>query len=72
IEVMKNDSKHGNKIAFEKVYAEIGNPDPTKEKAKKVRDSVEKLLNKFKKEKYIKNFSFYKSGRTFKGVEVIY
>ncbi|MBM7650540.1 hypothetical protein JOC78_003537, partial [Bacillus ectoiniformans] len=31
IEVMKNDSKHGNKIAFEKVYAEIGNPDPTKE-----------------------------------------
>lgn len=73
IEEMKNPSnKMGNKILFESIYNIIDQPDPDKKKAKKVRDIVKTLLTKFKTEKYIKDFEFYKEGRSFKGVEIIY
>jgi len=73
IEVMKNTKNNlGNKIAFSSIYTEIGRPEPTKEKASKVRSSVEKILGKYKKEKYIKDFEFYKEGRAFKGVQIKY
>lgn len=72
IEVMKENKDTSNKILFERIFNEIDHPEPTTDKARKVRNNVEKLLSKFKKEKYIKDFKFYKSGRAFKGIEIVY
>jgi len=72
IEVMKKNKDQSNRILLDSVYEEIDQPEPTKEKAKKVRDTIEKLLSKFILEKYIKGFEFYKEGRTFKGVKIFY
>jgi hypothetical protein len=72
IEVMKNNKNQSNRILLDSVYKEIDQPDPTKKKALKVRNIIEKLLSKFVSEKYIKNFEFYKEGRAFKGIEIIY
>ncbi len=72
IEVMKRNNNQSNCILLERVYEEINEPEPTKEKAKKVRDIIEKLLGKFVSEKYIKDFEFYKEGRAFKGIKIIY
>lgn len=72
IEVMKENQSTSNKILFEKIFNEIDHPEPTADKARKVRNNVEKLLTKFKKEGYIKDFKFYKSGRSFKGIDIIH
>lgn len=72
IEVMKCDSQQSNRILFEKVFLELGLDSPTKEKAKKIRDSAEKLLTKFKDDKYIKGFELCKKGRSFHGVDIHY
>lgn len=72
IEVMKASNRHSNKITFEKIYTQIGLTDPDKKKAGRIRTIIEKLLTLFASNKYIKKFEFYKSGRSFKGVEIIY
>lgn len=73
IEVMKRNSKNqSNNILFQSVNEEIGHPDPTKQKAEKIRDTIKKLLDKFIELKYIKDFEFYKEGRAFKGVKITY
>lgn len=72
IEVMKHDEGQINKIKFTTLFEEIGQPGPTKEKSKKIRDNVMKLLEKYKSEKYIKNFNLYKIGRAYGGVEIFY
>ncbi len=72
IEVMKRNKKQSNKILFNSIYEEINNIEPTKEKAKKVRDTITKLLGRFKELDYIKDFTFYKEGRGFKGIEIYY
>lgn len=73
IEWMKaKKSKRTNKILLIGIYKEIDLLDPTKEKAKKVRDSISKILDSFKDDKYIKSYKFYKEGRSFKGIEINY
>ncbi len=72
IEVMKKNKDQSNCILLERVYEELNEPEPTKKKALKVRNIIEKLLSKFVSEKYIKNFEFYKEGRAFKGIEIFY
>lgn len=74
IEVMKRkENKHqSNNILFTTICSEIGQEDPTKEKAKKVRDITSKLLDSFKEVEYIKGYNFYKKGRAFEGVKVSY
>ena len=72
IEVMKKNKDQSNRILLERVYEELNEPEPTKKKALKVRNIIEKLLSKFVSEKYIKNFEFYKEGRAFKGIEIFY
>ena len=72
IEVMKKNKDQSNRILLERVYEELNEPEPTKKKALKIRNIIEKLLSKFVSEKYIKNFKFYKEGRAFKGIEIIY
>lgn len=72
IAVMKTDSKQSNRILLEKVYLELDLENPTKEKAKKIRGSIEKILTKFKDEKFIKGFEFCKKGRSFHGVDIWY
>lgn len=74
IEVMKRKgNKHqSNKIRFTSINQEIGQDDPAKEKAKKIRDNSSKLLDSFKDNDYIKEYKFYKEGRSFKGIEIFY
>ena len=72
IELMKKNKDQSNRILLERVYEELNEPEPTKKKALKIRNIIEKLLSKFVSEKYIKNFEFYKEGRAFKGIEIIY
>ena len=72
IEVMKKNKDQSNRILLERVYEELNEPEPTKKKALKIRNIIEKLLSKFVSEKYIKNFEFYKEGRAFKGIEIFY
>lgn len=74
IEVMKRKgNKHqSNKIRFISIYKEIGQDDPTKQKAQRVRENIEKLLGSFKDNDYIKGYKFYKEGRSFKGIEILY
>lgn len=74
IEVMKRKgNKHqSNKIRFTSIYKEIGQDDPTKQKAQRVRENIEKLLGSFKDNDYIKGYKFYKEGRSFKGIEILY
>lgn len=42
-----------------------------KTEAKRVRDKTEKILNSLKDEGYIKDWSFYKEGRYYVGVEIV-
>lgn len=70
IAVMKNDKTKSNKILFEKIYAELNLIDPDKKKCKKIRDIVEKILTKFKDDKFIEGFELFKKGRTFCGVSI--
>ena len=72
IEVMKKNKNQSNNILFQSVNKEIGHPEPTKQKAEKVRDTIKRLLDKFIELKYIKDFEFYKEGRAFKGVKIYY
>lgn len=74
IEVMKskNNKSQSNKILLTTIYEEIEIMDPTKEKAKKIRDTITKLLDNFQDKKYIKSYEFYKEGRAFKGIEILY
>lgn len=73
IEWMKNKhSKRRNQITLIGVYKELDILNPTKEKAKKIRDSISKILDSFKDDKYIKVYEFYKEGRSFKGIKITY
>lgn len=73
IEGMKNEKNNlKNQIAFEKVYIELDQPNPIKQKAQKIRETIDILLKKFKNEKYIKGHEFYKEGKSFKGVKIFY
>ncbi|WHY88205.1 hypothetical protein QNH39_10335 [Neobacillus novalis] len=74
IETMKKSKgkKQSNKILLEKVYYEIGHLMPTKEKAFKIRNTADKLLKKFRNDRYIKGYNFYKENKSFKGIEVFY
>lgn len=71
IERMKHNND-GNKILLKAIYDEIGHEEPSRKKAMKVRDTASLLLDKFKKDKYIKKHIFYKKGRTIAGIEIIY
>ena len=68
----KKGSKRNNKITFIGIYEELDLVDPTKGKAKKVRDNVLILLENFKNNKYIKGHNLYKEGKSFKGIEILY
>ena len=73
IEGMKNpNNKLSNKILFSKIFETIRLEKPTKQKAQKVRETVEKILTKYKKEGYIKNFKFTKKANAFDGVVITY
>lgn len=72
IAVMKNDKRQSNKILLQKIYNEIGQTEPNKDKMKSVRNIVNKLLGKFQQEQYIKGYGFYKEGRAFKGIEIFH
>ncbi|MGG3803475.1 hypothetical protein [Metabacillus fastidiosus] len=72
IEVMKRNKNQTNKITLEKIYKEIDHSEPNKDKSKAVRNILTKLLEKFKEEKYIKDYTFYKEARAIKGVEIYY
>lgn len=72
IEEMKNQKNrmHSKSILFKTLFEEIGLKDPSPKKTKKVRDQIELLLCHFTDDKYIQGFDFYKSGRSFKGIEI--
>lgn len=72
IEAMKNrkNSIKSNRILFETIYKQLGLEKPTAKKSMKVRDAIEKYLEHYKSKNYIKDFKFYKTGRTFKGIEI--
>lgn len=73
IEEMKNPKNSlSNKILFSTMFEVIGQPEPTKKKALKIRETVEKILGNYKKEKYIRNFKFSKKFKTFYHVEIVY
>lgn len=73
IEWMKTDRNRSNRIIFETLFDEVDIKNPTKDKAKKVRNEmVSPFLESLKSKKYIKGFNFYKEGRSFKGVEILY
>lgn len=77
IEIMKNSKdkrkvSQSNCILISAIFDELDLGNPTKEKAKKIRDISGKLLTYFKQLKHIKNFEFYKEGRSFKGIKISY
>lgn len=74
IEQMKHPRNRNmsNKIKLQTVFEEIGEHDIHKKKAATVRNTIDKLLTLWKKDKYIIDFNFYKKGRTFQGVEIQY
>ena len=67
---MKNDLKKSNRILFEKIHTELNLTDIDKKKSKKIRDTVEKILTKFKDDGYISEFTFFKKGNAFAGVSI--
>ena len=70
IAVMKNELKKSNRILFEKIHTELNLTDIDKKKSKKIRDTVEKILTKFKDDGYISEFTFFKKGNAFAGVSI--
>lgn len=72
IEVMKKSNNQSNRILLERVYEELNEQEPTKETSRKVRNIIDALLSKYVNEKYIKNYKYFKEGRAYKGVEIIY
>lgn len=75
IETMKNTKGKSNKILFDSIFQEIeldNNDNSYKTKSKRTRDSIKKILDYWKTEKYIKDYNEYKDGRSFKGIEIIY
>lgn len=72
IEVIKHDKRQSNRILLQKIYNEIGQSEPNKDKMKAIRNIINKLLGKFQRVKYIKCYKFYKEGRSFKGIEIFY
>ena len=71
IEVMKRNVTTGRKITFQNIYDELRLENVTKEKSKKIRDNVIEILNKYKDDKYIKDYRLYKKAHTFQGVEIV-
>lgn len=74
IEVMKgkNNKHQAKKIKLEAIYEELGLKKVTKDKSRKIRNTTTKLLESFKNKKYIKNYEYYKSGRSIKGIDIFY
>lgn len=71
IEVMKGKTNTVDKIAFESVYKELGLENITKQKAEKIRKNITLILEKYINDKYIKDFTFYKKGRSYLGVNIV-
>lgn len=74
IEIMKHpkNKNYSNRILFESVFNELDLPNPTSKKSMKVRNIIFKILDKYKAEKYIKNYAIHKASRSFKGVDIFY
>lgn len=74
IEVMKHkrNKTQSNKILFTAIYNELELTDPDKYKTNRLRAHTKTLLQNYKKNKYIKDFKFYKKGRSFHGIEIFY
>lgn len=58
-------------LTLKSIYNEIGLVDPPSYKAQRVRNNAAKILDSFIDKKYIKDYKFYKEGRSYKGIEII-
>ena len=72
IEVMKSNKNQSNNILLDRVYEELELIKPSKKKALTIRQSIDSILNYWKEENYIKHFEFFKEGRAFKGIKIIF
>lgn len=72
IEGMKNPRNHlvSHKILFASVFQELGEPEPTKLRRKRIRDYTETFLDYLVTKQYIRSYRLTRDGRTIDGVEI--
>lgn len=72
IEGMNNPHNRlvSDKILFQSIFEELGEPEPTKLRRKRIRDYTETFLNYLTQEQYIDGYEMTRNGRTIDGVVI--